>query len=159
MRVVGIDSGVNGAIVLLVNGSVEKIELMPVYEIKKNRKDYIVNKMVDIMIEMNPDRVFIEKVIFMPNQSSVAIGLSGVGFGIWKGIFGALKISYVEVAPNTWKKLLLKDVSGDNKKMKSIIVCSRLYPYVDLKRTSRCKKFDDNIAEAILIATYGLKMY
>ena len=39
----------------------------------------------------------------------------------------------------------------------SILAAKRLYPTVSLKRTERCSNDDDNIADSLLLAAYGLK--
>lgn len=38
-------------------------------------------------------------------------------------------------------------------------VCKRLYPDVNLKRTERSKKDDDNMAEACLLALYAKRKF
>jgi hypothetical protein len=102
------------------------------------------------------DLVVIEKQQTMPKQGIVSAFVLGYGAGLWEGICVALGIRYVIVRPRTWQTRMHRDISGDDPKEKSILVCQRLYPDVDLRRTERCRTYDDNKADSILIACYGL---
>ena len=75
----------------------------------------------------------------------------GENFGFIQGVLKSLGIPYELVRPQKWKKEF--SITAD--KNTSIEVCKRLFPGVDLKRTERCRKDDDGIAEALLMAEYA----
>ena len=45
----------------------------------------------------------------------------------------------------------------DTKKM-SFLASHRIFPTVDLRRTSKCKNEDDNFSDSLLMAEYGRRM-
>ena len=75
----------------------------------------------------------------------------GENFGMIQGILQAFGIPYELVTPQKWRREF--GVTAD--KNTSIEVCKRLFPDVDLKRTERCKKEHDGMAEALLMAEYA----
>lgn len=93
--------------------------------------------------------------------------------GILKGLLMANKIPYHLVPPKTWQKEMWdnkdlvasyktikvkgKDVSKKeiNTKQTSINAAKRIFPHIDLRKTERCKNYDDNKVDSILIAEYG----
>lgn len=93
--------------------------------------------------------------------------------GLLKGLLIANKIPYHLIPPKKWqetmwehsdlvvkyKQVKVKDklVSKKeiNSKQTSLNAAKRLFPLIDLRRTERCKKFDDNKVDSILISEYG----
>ena len=74
----------------------------------------------------------------------------GQNFGWIMGALEAFRIRYELVLPQTWKKEF--GISGKNE---SIDVCRRIFPDVSLRRTERCRKEHDGMAEALLMAEYA----
>lgn len=93
--------------------------------------------------------------------------------GLLKGLLIANKIPYHLVQPKKWqteiwenkdmvvsykdvvirgKTIKKKDV---NTKQTSINAAKRIFPNVDLRKSERCKKSDDNKVDSILIAEYA----
>lgn len=93
----------------------------------------------------------VEKVGAMPGQGTVSMFNFGRSFGYILGVLSALGIPYQLVPPRKWKS----EFSLTNDKGKSIEVCKRLFPDVDLKRTDRCRTDSDGMAEALLMAEYA----
>jgi hypothetical protein len=90
--------------------------------------------------------------------------------GLLKGLLIANKIPYHLVQPKTWQKeiwdnkdmVYLYKMSKDGKKKKvvntkptSFNSAKRLFPNVDFRKTTRCKKDDDNKIDSLLICEYG----
>lgn len=75
----------------------------------------------------------------------------GENFGWIQGILDAYKIPYELVRPQKWKK----EFSITKDKNMSIAVCKRLFPNVSLLPTPRCRKDNDGLAEAILMAEFA----
>lgn len=101
---------------------------------------------------MNDDVVAaVEKVNAMPHQGVSSTWVFAENFGFIQGVLSTLGIKFQLVPPRVWKK----EYSLNHDKDQSIEVCHRLFPEVDLKRTPRSRKNDNNFAEAILLAEYA----
>lgn len=96
-------------------------------------------------------RCCLERVGPMPKQGVTSMFKFGENFGFIQGLLTGRRISYELVTPQKWKKEF--QITGD--KNSSIAVCKRLFPNVSLRRTDRCKKDHDGIAEALLMAEYA----
>lgn len=93
----------------------------------------------------------VEQVHSLPHEGVRSVFSFGQNYGWILGVLEALQVSYQTVPPNKWKNefgLLRTD------KTQSVEVCKRLFPNANLKRTERCKKDDDGLAEALLICEY-----
>ena len=97
----------------------------------------------------------VEKVGAMPGQGTVSMFSFGQSFGFILGVLTALGIPFQLVPPREWKKAF----GLNSSKTKSIEVCHRLFPEIDLKRTDRCRTESDGIAEAALIALYAKRHF
>ena len=75
----------------------------------------------------------------------------GENFGWLQGVLEAFGVSYELVRPLKWKREF--SVTAD--KNSSIAVCKRLFPDVSLLPTERCRKDNDGMAEALLMAEYA----
>jgi crossover junction endodeoxyribonuclease RuvC len=122
------------------------------------KKQYDVRGMADLLSwgrdipKINEIVVGLEQVHAMPKQGVTSMWSMGRGTGIWEGILSALKLPYVMISPQRWKKVLLDGMPKD--KGSSIVVAKRLFPEVDLPR-----KIDHNKADALLIAEYLRRTY
>lgn len=95
-------------------------------------------------------KVVLEHVGAMPGQGSVSMFNFGANFGFIKGLLAANNLPYELVRPQKWKRMF----SCTSDKNTSVEVAHRLFPNVDLRRTTRCSKPHDGIAEALLMAEY-----
>lgn len=93
----------------------------------------------------------VEKVGAMPGNGSVSMFRFGQSYGFILGVLEGLTIPYQVVPPKEWKK----EFGLNSDKAKSIEVCHRLFPDLDLKRTERCRTDSDGKAEATLICEWG----
>lgn len=154
--VCGIDPGLDGGIALISEAGV-LVEAMPTNEATKGR-------LIDLpeltrwlfghrsVIEV----VFIEAAQMRPRQATQATFKCGRGFGQIEGILAALNIPYEIVNAGSWAKVMHAGVEGKtDKKAKSKLAVSRLFPGLDLRASERCKVVHDGMAEAVLIAEYG----
>lgn len=96
----------------------------------------------------------LEHVGAMPGQGVTSMFSFGENFGYLKGLLEAFEIPYELVRPQRWKKEF--GISGKNQ---SVEVCKRLFPGVSLRRTERCKKDHDGMAEALLMAEFARRHY
>lgn len=97
----------------------------------------------------------------------------GFNKGYLIGLLAANKIPYTLVAPKEWQKnvwthsdmvVTYKDVTINGKnvskkevntKQTSINACKRLFPTLDLRKSERSKKIDDNKVDSILMSEYA----
>lgn len=141
---VGIDPGKSGALaVLYPDGKVERTLF--------DSTEY--DNILHHLSSRYPFEVVccVEKVSAMPGQGVVSMFNFGHNLGFIEGLLKAYSIPYQLVPPQTWKKEF--SLSGD--KAKSIEVCQKLFPNVNLLATERSRKPSDGIAEAILMAEYA----
>ena len=87
----------------------------------------------------------------MPGQGVTSMFNFGKGFGWVLGLLDAYRLSYELITPQKWKREF--GVTSD--KNTSIAVCKRLFPTVSLLPTERCRKDNDGMAEALLMAEYA----
>ena len=141
MIYIGIDPGKSGAMAIIFEGMDETV-LVPFDE-----QEYA-NVLRNLYGQ--PAKACLEHVGAMPGQGVTSMFNFGQNFGYIKGLLEAFQIPYELVRPQKWKKEF-----GISDKNSSVECCKRLFPGVDLRRTERCRKDDDNMAEALLMAEYA----
>lgn len=142
MIYIGIDPGAKGAFAL-IDGYNNSISVYPFTE-----EEFIFRMEY---IHFAKCTCALEHVGAMPGQGVVSMFNFGQNFGFIQGVLKAYSIPYELVRPAKWKKEF--GITSD--KNTSIEVCKRLFPNVNLKRTERCRKDDDGIAESILLAEWA----
>jgi len=158
MRVVGIDAGLRGSVVLLVDGAIARKTVMPVIDIKKGKSlkhEYDIPAIAKLLRELAPECVFIEKQQAMPLQGGVSMFSIGLGYGILRGVTVGLGLSHYIVHAKTWQGVMFKDCAKTDTKAMAAIICGRLWPLEDFRATDRSKKVHDGHCDASLIAKYG----
>lgn len=148
--ILGIDPGKSGALCWMSESGIADLSPMPI-----SWKSY----------DMSLLRTFIasSQVVIIERQQPLPPKMGGSLASYWRGasqyllegLCVGLQIPYEIVRPVDWQKEFFQGLSKDLGKQRSVIVCKRLFPEVDLRRTPRCHKDDDGIADAILIAEYG----
>ena len=142
----GIDPGKSGAITVM-------------NQLSDNGKIYIDSKPFDEEVLINickelcggEVKCCLEKVNAMPGQGVTSMFNFGQNFGFIQGVLKSFGIPFQLVPPQKWKK----EFSVTSNKNTSIDCARRLFPNISLKRTERCKKDDDGIAESMLMAEYA----
>ena len=149
----GIDNGKLGAMVCLNSdhSGIAKT-VMPICE-----DEYDVTEIVKFISVCKPHHIFLEKAYCMPKMAVQAVFSTANGYGIMRGIIGALSIPHTLVHPKTWQKVMFKDVPKQDTKAASVKVCKRLFPQLDWKASDRCRKAHDGLTDAALIAAYGMR--
>lgn len=89
---------------------------------------------------------YIERVHSMPKQGVSSSFKFGHNYGFLRGCITALGIPFVEVSPQKWQSALGCLSGGDKNRTKS--KAQQLYPSLKITHAT---------ADALLIATYGLK--
>ena len=140
---IGIDPGKKGGFAVIIDGKVWKAEVWDDAE--------FVDTMRQVSQMRTVARAAVEKVGAMPHQGTVSMFNFGKSCGFIEGVLGAFDIPYQLISPQKWKA----EFGLNSDKQKSIEVCHKLFPDVDLLATSRCKKPSDGKAEAILLCEYA----
>lgn len=154
---IGIDPGKDGAIAVLWPAEPHPPfgeEIVKVYAFDK---DAFCGALSGILPHRNFYKIVcvLEHVGAMPGQGSVSMFHFGENFGWIQGVLDAYHIPYELVRPQKWKK----EFSCTSDKNSSIAVAKRLFPLVDLRRTTRCKGPHDGICEALLMAEYARRHF
>lgn len=163
--VVGIDPGKTGAAVALdLKGN--PIEWMAAdhpregYTVKGTRgRDYVPSVMALWLSQLDDVRmVLVEKQSARPIEGRTSCLTTGYGFGLWVGILAAHRIPYRIVPPGMWTRAALGSVpkTGD-RKSRSIVAAAAQVPGLPLTWDRKTKPHD-GLADAALIARYGLTL-
>lgn len=170
---VGIDPGLKGFITVLEGDG--NITFYPIPVMNKG-KTVDVSELAYVIGRIISDHVLDRVVFGLENIHAIFGSSAGSTFnfgwvvGVLEGILAANNAVVFRPMPKTWQKEMWKDVPLVKKKSMtgktevvdtkatSIAAARRLYPNVDLRRTEKCKNFDDNKCDSLLIATYLKRM-
>lgn len=167
---IGIDPGVKGCISIVD----ETGKFIESFFLLKNAKNVdaieISNTLLNLSKYEDNCHVVIENIHAIFGSS--AKGTFNFGFiaGLIEGIIATIGLPYTKVNPKIWQKEMFRGVNVitklsttgktqviDTKKM-SFLASHRIFPTVDLRRTSKCKNEDDNFSDSLLMAEYGRRM-
>ena len=155
----GVDSGKNGAFVLLnLDGTIayktpifldddKNYDLNRISNFIRNQKRYIIKGALE---EVHS--------IFGTNKSTAF--KMGFGLGILKGIFSSNNIDMEYPTPKKWQEEVWKEIVYDNKKgvkdtkSTSLLNAKRIFPGENFIVSPRARKPHDGIVDAALIAYY-----
>ena len=144
---IGIDPGKKGGFAVLIDGKVWKAEVWDDVE--------FVDTMRQVSQMRTVARAAVEKVGARPGQGVSSMFSFGKSAGFIEGVLAAFDIPYQLVPPQKWKS----EFGLNSDKQKSIEVCHKLFPDVDLLATPRCKKPSDGKAESILIGCFAYRHF
>lgn len=148
MRIIGIDPGISGAIVLLEANEPIEWAAMPAMTVgKANRVN--ASALADFLAACKPDHVYVEQVGAMPGQGVSSMFNFGHSCGTVMGVLGAVGIPHTMVTPQFWKKAAgLIGTDKDAARARAI----QLWPkWRELDK----KGAGQALADAALIARYG----
>ena len=148
MRVLGIDPGASGALVVLDNDQPVEWMEMPTYQPSSHRK---VNcaELSAWIDNLQVEKAFIEQVHAMPGQGVSSMFYFGHSVGSVMGVLGALKIPVKEIRPVVWKKRAgLLNTDKDAARSKAINIWPK-WRALDKKIKGQA------LADAALIALFG----
>lgn len=149
MIYIGIDPGKKGAVAWLED------DLQKAWPYSNEMLVKLCKEAMEAMEHKEKVIVCVEKVGAMPGQGVTSMFTFGKSAGFIEGALTACGIPYQLVPPQTWKK----EFSLGHSKEDSIAVCKRLFPDISLLSTNRCKKENDGMAEALLMAEYARRRF
>lgn len=158
--ILGIDIGLDGAIVVFKSGNPVAVIEMPTmadsYGSKPNARQINCAALHDEIDHVRAlwnepiQSAWLERISAMPGQGVTSMFRLGASFGAVLGVLGALKIPVQLVRPQEWKKYygLLK-APKDMSRTKAV----QKFPTLAYRMRRRC---DHNLADAVLIGNYGI---
>jgi crossover junction endodeoxyribonuclease RuvC len=157
MNFLGVDPGIDGAIVVLdEKGFVAAAKFPTVWGKvgKKNRREYLLPDLVELFSKFNCDETYacIEKVNSMPGQGVVSMFTFGYGYGLLRMALASRGLSTEVVTPQSWKKYFMQGFTREDKKA-SLLALSRIDPKVYSLLTKEFGK-DHNICDAYFLARF-----
>jgi hypothetical protein len=151
---VGIDGGKNGAIVGVdQNENIRYYSVMPLdhegeYDILE------IHKMFETLNNIYDLHVGLEKAYMHPLNGCKANFCNGGQYKIMITILSVLKIPFEIIGCKTWQKVIFQGQTVKDTKDASISYCLKKYPEFSLKRTPKCTKNHDGLADAVCLALF-----
>lgn len=168
MIYLGVDPGKAGAIAALNDdGRALLTWPMPLVTSAKGRDEYDLPRICGILRGHPVNELFatVEKLHPLPPKlmgrgagGSIANFNRGLAHG-WVWMLTALGIAYQLVPAQSWQKVMLAGLPGEDTGQRSILAAKQLWPLQDLRRTERSRKDDDGLADALLIAEWGRRKH
>ena len=155
---VGIDPGKKGAISMIHEGKVARVDPIPILDEKTidlRGLNVYLRSFKDITLPSV--HVFLEQVSAMPGQGVVSMFSFGRTYGQIEGMLVGNGLPYTLVRPQKWQKVMYEGVEGTSKE-RSIVAAQRLFPDINFLATERSRKPHEGMCEAALIGLYGWRM-
>jgi len=181
MKILGIDPGLNGGLVLMDNGCIVQMSPMPmqIFTQKKTRKikkteanpnnkktktyvaqvkqiDFVkLNHIFNEFLEYGIDIVYLEKVSARPDEGVSSTFKFGICYGALLAILVCKDLQHALVTPNVWAKQVCSGAPQSMEpKDRSRVIAGRLFPRTSFVLTG-CRKEHSGLIDAALIAYYG----
>lgn len=153
--ILGIDPGLDGGLALVTFDGVIT-EIMPTIGAEKGRL-LDVAALDEWFTAHHPGirMAFIEQPGMRTGLSAQSVMKTGRGFGSLEALLTVHKIPFEIVSPQRWCKAMHLGCEGANPKDKSKLAVKRIFPHVDLRKSSRATIVHDGMMDALLIAEYG----
>ena len=171
MLTVGIDPGLDGALVALVDGVPVYSAIVPTHKIKQGKGTRKVFDVVGMNQALNaicqaawdsgrgeyerPDLVCIEATEPRPPKGRNACHSLGLSQGLWEGLIVGKAWPYQVIRAADWLPKMTKGIPGQGTKDRTILAAGRLLPTLSLERSERARKKHDGLADAGLLAIYA----
>ncbi len=156
---VGIDPGLKGGIAIIRHELIE-CHKTPVINIKRGKgykSIYDEKAMTDLVCSIAQPVVFyIEKQQPFPGMSAPSNFSTGLGYGIWRGIFAGCAMPHVIVPAKTWQNDMHKGLDKTwDAKARTLHAVSRRFPDAPIPVGQRNGKPHEGCVDALGIAWYG----
>lgn len=150
-RVLGIDPGLNGALVFLINGKIEASFKMPTQKTESGNQIHL-NNLSELITTYAPEVCILEKTLPMPGLSLQSISTSAINWGKVYATVHMMGVPIVTVYPVSWTNAIHSidklTHKMDKPKQKSMHIYKKLYP--------QSNETHDGIVDATLIAFWWL---
>lgn len=154
----GIDPGLEGALAT-IDGDDVRVVATPIIRSRVDRDEYDLAEMLFALDHAVGQDAYVVLERLHPlhgaKGGAIANYQRGRATALWQMALVAAQIPHALVLPQVWQRVMLREVSGENTKEKSIRAASRFFPDVDLRRTARSRVASDGFSDALLLAEYG----
>jgi len=157
----GVDIGKAGGIVF-ISETKQLLYKIPMPIIKETR-EYDLLGIINLFnhFKSGLTYVYIEQAMkFGGGNVSIASGTISLNecMGMFKGLLTAIHIPFKLIHPRTWQNKIIKPYQVNNKSTKQagIEFCNYMWPGIDWRESTRCKKSHDGMTDAACLAIYGL---
>lgn len=155
MRIIGIDPGASGALVILdTETNALEVMDMPCVEIKRgtrNVRQVSAQLLANLLRGHNACHAYVEKVGAMPGQGVASMFAFGRAAGVVEGVLAGLEVPTTYVTPQEWQKAMRVVGGKDGSRSRA----SQLWPsFAD----QFARKKDDGRSDAALVAAYGSQL-
>jgi len=173
MLTLGIDPGLDGAVVALVDGVPVVWSIVPTAAIrhgKGTRKIFDPSGMNDFLCGLccevfyagageyeAPDFIALEATEARPPKGRNACHSLGYSQGLWEGLIVAHRWPYEIVRAAQWLPVMTRGVPGKGTKDRTVMAAKRLLPGLDLRRSARSSKPHDGLADAGLLGLWAYR--
>lgn len=176
MIIIGIDPGINGAIVINDGQQIHK-HIMPKIgkEFDKHALCSLLKSYKNVMYRNQDIHVFVEDVHAIFGCAAGSTFTFGEVVGSIETALIAFDFAYTKVQPKIWQKEMWQGIPEQRKpatkviikgkevikkgaidtKAMSLLAKKRLFPSLDLRPTPRCTNEHDGMVDAVLICEYG----
>ena len=165
MNTVGIDNGLDGAIVINTGGAIAEIHIMPTIQTGKKR-----------IIDIEALRVILSnaKELYQPtffceiasfhSPGKMALCSTWRTFGNVEAVLTCIKVPREDVQPQAWQKTFWarpKMPKGQkfDTKAAALRAANMIWPDQDWTKNARCTVPHDGIVDAALISEYGRRKW
>lgn len=161
MIYIGIDPGKAGAIAFLEDGPIRAVPMPLIKHLRGQGRDEFDLRALSDLLDTGDGFATVERGQPLPPKlgGGVANYQRGYSRGIIEGLLVALRIPYQLVAPRRWQAVMHEGTPAADTKVRSIMAAERLFPDVSLLRSVGCRKPDDGMAEALLLAEFGRRAH
>lgn len=150
--IAGIDPGMSGGVAIM--GEDGQIVFKGVMPIRHKLLDC--DALVKILKSNKVKIAWLERAHAFPKQGVSSSFNYGRHFGTIEGVLHTCRIPITLIIPKVWTSDIHEGLDPMlPAKEKSAIAISRMYPGIDFRSSSRCRKPHDGIMDAVLIAEHG----
>jgi crossover junction endodeoxyribonuclease RuvC len=151
----GIDPGKSGAICALSIRDTENIAVTFAKMPLNKDGEVCAYGLTQVIKQIRPDKVMIEKVGAMPGQGVTSMFTFGNNYGQIIGVVAALGLTYETARPQEWQKQFHKGQLKTLKpKEKSLKAAKELFPKLSFIPKG-CRVAHDGLVDALLLAYYS----
>ena len=156
--IIGIDNGLNGALVALSDHPGPPINFAVMPTRGKSKGNEVDAAFVWNFIEQFWNRDHLTVILETPGKHSPgaqALCSMWDSYGAIRGVLESRGIRHVRITPQAWQKVMLPGCAKGDTKPAALAKARQLWPGEDWLASPRCSKPHDGMIDAALIAEYG----
>ena len=159
--IIGIDNGLNGALVALSDHPGPPIECRPMPTRNKAKGNEVDAWAVwEFILEHAATCGYAGLTVILETPGNHSPGAQALcsmwdSYGAIRGVLESRGIRHVRITPQAWQKVMLPGCAKGDTKPAALAKARQLWPKEDWMASPRCSKPHDGMIDAALIAEYG----